>query len=684
MSSSLLSLKSILLFCLASIFFLNANLSAGSAVDDEVKVSGDLSLRAVSNNIYELHMNAPQGEGIVSFNLCQSPVDLSRFTHAAVDLQNLSNARLDVRMIATSEAVKNEHYASGRFLLQPAEAEELKVLLNRKYFPEESAWRETFGRIRGLPGGHFSNWRYLDTSNIRIVELKINWHDLPSGQGKLHISKLRGSGAYTSDSLTPDDLPQPLLDTMGQLVDQDWDGRVHSVSELASDGARDLAEFTNHPVMAGFTEYGGWKGGPRFDATGHFYTKMVDGKWWFVDPEGYLFWSLGVTGVGGGAVTPIKGRERFFPKLSNDDFWRVENLSYGYDFTLGNLYRKYGEGWEEANQQVTFGRMRSWGLNTAGAWSVKSVLGHGKVPYTIIIHPELQGLGRLEKIPDPFSLVFRKSLLQELETAATIYSGDAWNLGIFIDNELSWGKGTQVAREVIDLKISVPAKKAMVDMLAKKYGGIESLNRAWRADFESFDSIRSLARGAANDAYLRDLELYVNFHANTYFAYCAAALERYFPGHLYLGCRFHGNIYNRKNVIVQNAASRYVDVMSYNIYKNSIHDIVTDQEVDRPILIGEFHFGTGSHGVWGSGLVACNSLEHQAELYQLYVTEAVAHPSFVGAHWFKWADHPTTGRYDGENYRIGFVSIVDRVYETLTEAIQSTANQMYPLRHSTE
>ena len=68
----------------------------------------------------------------------------------------------------------------------------------------------------------------------------------------------------------------------------------------------------------------------------------------------------------------------------------------------------------------------------------------------------------------------------------------------------------------------------------------------------------------------------------------------------------------------------------------------------------------------------------------MYVTEAVEHPSFVGAHWFKWADHPTTGRYDGENYRIGFVSIVDRVYETLTDAIQNTANQMYSRRHSTE
>jgi len=106
MSFPLLGLKTIPLFCVASILFFCASLSAGSAIDDVVKVDGDLSLRAVSNDIYELHLNAPQGEGIVLFNFCQSPIDLSRFTHAAVDLQNLSNARLDVRMVATSEAVR--------------------------------------------------------------------------------------------------------------------------------------------------------------------------------------------------------------------------------------------------------------------------------------------------------------------------------------------------------------------------------------------------------------------------------------------------------------------------------------------------------------------------------------------------------------------------------------------------
>ena len=38
-------------------------------------------------------------------------------------------------------------------------------------------------------------------------------------------------------------------------------------------------------------------------------------------------------------------------------------------------------------------------------------------------------------------------------------------------------------------------------------------------------------------------------------------------------------------------------------------------------------------------------------------------------------------RYDGENYRIGIVSITDRPYKTLTDAIRGVSGGMYPLRH---
>jgi hypothetical protein len=41
-------------------------------------------------------------------------------------------------------------------------------------------------------------------------------------------------------------------------------------------------------------------------------------------------------------------------------------------------------------------------------------------------------------------------------------------------------------------------------------------------------------------------------------------------------------------------------------------------------------------------------------------------PYVVGVDWFQWADEPTHGRFDGENYNFGLVDIHDRVYEELT------------------
>jgi hypothetical protein len=71
-------------------------------------------------------------------------------------------------------------------------------------------------------------------------------------------------------------------------------------------------------------------------------------------------------------------------------------------------------------------------------------------------------------------------------------------------------------------------------------------------------------------------------------------------------------------------------------------------------------------------------------MYEIYVNEALQTPNIVGTHWFKWSDHPTTGRYDGENYRIGIVNITDRSYKTMTGAIQNVTGSMYPLRHSSK
>jgi hypothetical protein len=46
-------------------------------------------------------------------------------------------------------------------------------------------------------------------------------------------------------------------------------------------------------------------------------------------------------------------------------------------------------------------------------------------------------------------------------------------------------------------------------------------------------------------------------------------------------------------------------------------------------------------------------------------------PYVVGADWFQYADEPTHGRPDGENYDFGLVDIHDRPYEPLVAAARS-------------
>jgi hypothetical protein len=52
----------------------------------------------------------------------------------------------------------------------------------------------------------------------------------------------------------------------------------------------------------GMSKYGGWKPGSQA-AKGFFYAKKVDKRWWLVDPDGALFFSMGMDCVRVNGVT---------------------------------------------------------------------------------------------------------------------------------------------------------------------------------------------------------------------------------------------------------------------------------------------------------------------------------------------------------------------------------------------
>jgi hypothetical protein len=71
----------------------------------------------------------------------------------------------------------------------------------------------------------------------------------------------------------------------------------------------------------------------------------------------------------------------------------------------------------------------------------------------------------------------------------------------------------------------------------------------------------------------------------------------------------------------------------------------------------------------------------RAALFLAYARSGVDNPVLVGCHYFKYNDQPLTGRpADGENYSIGFTTVVDGLYPEMIRAAKIVGREMYQRR----
>lgn len=640
-----------------------------SDVTASVRVSGDATPVAGADGVTTLRITKPRGQARVSFIFKDGVLDLSAFRDVSFVIKNGTTAELDVLVGATSERKSQwSPGTSGRFFVRRQEELALTALMPRNALPGDHPHVKSMGNLFAFPWGHHRHWRTVDAAAITQARVQVSWRNAEVGQ-TIEIGRPRGAGEFSTDPARLEKFQFPMVDAFGQAVWLDWPGKVRNVEELREDGRRDLAfaETVSSPG-AGRSRFGGLTGGPELKATGFFRVEKIKGRWWFVDPDGSLFWSLGVNCVGAPTGTKVKGREHVFPEP-----WRGQPSVDLYD---ENLKLKYGpEDWPEENVRVSIARMFDWGLNTVGAWSIPGMEETEKVPYTLIIHTEMRGAGSIGKIPDPFAKSFQDGLEHSLERAAKKHALSPWLLGIFIDNELDWQGGNKLASEVMKSGEGAPARVALVDFLRKRYGSVAALNKAWGTDFPDLTAIKPDQSEAGTKAYGRDLDDFMDLFAEQYFSICRAAMDKYFPNHLYLGSRFH--VFNP---IITKAASRHCDVLSVNIYQHGCADFSIDTDQDRPWLISEFHFGMRDLGNLGVGLTWAADARNQADLFQAYASEALRHPNFVGAHWFAWNDQGVTGRGDGENFGVGLVTVTDRPVKTLINAVRTVSKELHAYR----
>ena len=604
--------------------------------------------------------------------------NMEKYTYVNSEVTNLGSDTIRI------EGYLNDNkWLDGTVRLYPGQKKILQILLRRKGTSNDLA----FSGMQGQPGGYLHHWEVTNINEIKNLSFRRE----DNKPADIVVGKITVGGQYTDPGTkAKEDGMFPFVDKYGQNIHANWPGKTYSDKNLTDAVEKENKELATMPGPKNFDRFGGLLGEPKLKATGRFRTEKYAGKWWLVDPDGHLFWSHGVTCVGllpSGGSTLISGREKFFSSLPPiDSEWSFayskNDNNIFYSHYTANLYIKYGKEWMTKAGENIHKRFRSWGLNSMGNWSDPSLNKFGDKPISYFMSisykcPKLDG--KLKNFPDVFDPNFSLSLKQAIKTVTGKIKDDPYCVGYFIDNELDMINLTESIMKCTD---GSTGKKVFVTFIKNKYSSINSLNIIWDTHFDSWDNLdtlKVLPVKSINDASEFDLII-----IDKYYQTCSTLLKEIDPQALYFGSRLHFHYYpdDPKDDGIVKIAAKYCDVVSFNRYRFIASNLILPKGIDKPIIIGEFHFGALDRGMFHTGLRGVSNQQERAEAYEDYVNGALKNPQIVGTHWFQYKDEPLTGRFngDGENFQIGIIDVCDNPYREFIKALQNVGYHLYHTR----
>lgn len=376
------------------------------------------------------------------------------------------------------------------------------------------------------------------------------------------------------------------------------------------------------------------------------------GVWWLRNPQGKRFFSLGVC-----CVEPGTAWKEYNPKNPSYAAWR-----YYADPTL----------WADATLQ----RLSDWGFTTLGGWSDVATLRRSanlKQAYTLLLH-----LGATSGAPweDMWSAQTIQKMDDAAKAALAPVRADPRFMGCYTDNEIGWWSGS-LFQATLEQKPESGQRKRLIALLQERYAN--DWNRLLK-DFapKGADSFASLS--LKGNLYLRPLgegfqvvKSFVRLMAERYYQLVRAVVRRYDARGLILGDRYQ-SFYRPE---VAESAAPYVDAISTNLnahwndgslsrfYLNTLFNLT-----QKPVMIGEFYMSATENRSGNrnnsAGFPVAKTQEARAANAQRTLQYLLKTPFAAGADWFQYADEPTLGRSDGENYNMGLVDIYDQPYAELT------------------
>ncbi len=401
------------------------------------------------------------------------------------------------------------------------------------------------------------------------------------------------------------------------------------------------------PKKVKTSRYGG-RLDKRDKATGFYYTKKIDGRWWVIDPDGYYFIHNAMNALSMG--TSDRNKEAFAKLYGTETNWITKTQQLLKDNGFNGtgawsntkvLTQSPLQATKPLAYTINLDFMSAYGDKRGGTYAVP---GHKGYPNNVIF------------VFDPAFETFADNHAKKLAA-----NKDDKNLfGYFSDNEMPLGIKN------LDGYLTLPNKEDAGYLVAKKW--IDE--RGVKAD-------------ALTDA---DRLAFLSVVAEKYFSIVANAIKKYDPNHMYLGCRFHGQQGNFAEL--WKVGGKYIDAISMNYYNAWTPDqkLMAKWESwsGKPFMITEWYVkgdDSGLENTAGAGWVV-KTQEDRGLFYQNFTLGLLESKNCVGWHWFKYMDNDPLQKgaeLSNTNANKGVINNFYEVYAPLMNRMKALNFQMYPL-----
>lgn len=464
-----------------------------------------------------------------------------------------------------------------------------------------------------------------------------------------------GGGASYAETVTP------IESEYNQKVDAarytDTNGYNTKYASYATRTVESLSGYKyNLNEAALYDEYGGYMGGERYEATGYFYTKFIDGRWWNIDPLGYPFFRTAVVGITRGSSNQA---EKALSQYGSADAWA----------------------------QAASDRLWALGFNSTGGWSditnlskVSKPLAQTKIIYFMRNYADSIGANGAQSGSTEFAggvmPVFDPAFVNFCDRLAakelTPYAQNNNVYGWMSDNELRLVLKSLDNYLNCDPSLSISAYSYatawtyMYVMTGKESVSVADVTDELRHDFLAMIFDR-------------------------YFYVVEDAIRKYDPNHMYLGCRFIGENYYNESVM--RVTGNYCDVISFNYYNAWTPEFEFLANVQKwtntPFIITEWY--AKGMDVWeadnrmtnksGAGWTV-RTQEDRGLFYQNFVLGLLESKYCAGFDWFQYLDNdPENKNADPSNTNSnkGIYSNDWTEYTDLTEQMKFLNKNIYSL-----